>query len=123
MADLAELDIEYWDAEDGWVGAHMAKAKDVTIWAADEQKLFEFFIWLMSELDKREKQRKAHGHRGALFPGMEATTIDGKLHIRFHKFPGVGLECKRAYTSLKEWYALLVKAAIKANRTKRAQLN
>jgi hypothetical protein len=112
--ELPVLDIEYWDYDDGTVGARLSAQPDGEMWGRTMQTLVDALHWLALEVFKVEDQRKSLNSRMAMLDlGMQATWIDGRYTVRFLSRPGFGVSfSKEKYLAhwLKEWVNIALQA-------------
>lgn len=106
---MNELGIEYWDYDDGSVGAKFVEA-DGDIWAGDEQILFSSMLALCIAVQEAQQEVNAEGKPRVVNLGMQGKWTDGVYAVRWLTLPRFGV----SFTSqekLQKWLEQLVKVA------------
>jgi streptogramin lyase len=110
-----DIDIEYWDYDDGSVGGRVAGAPDGEMWAEDERTLGHGIGFLIEQVSETERAARATGKnplRTLATMGMQGAWLDdGRYHVRFLPVKGFGVSFSNE-SGLKAWLSVFVKAAI-----------
>jgi hypothetical protein len=116
--ELPKLDIEYWDNEDGSVGARLETFHDGDIWAKDFDTLAMGIIFLMDHMMEAERRRqKNNAQKGMFGGGMNAMIDGGDLLVRWPQVKGFGVSFK-SKDNFVSWMGEVLKIAIEAEQKK-----
>jgi hypothetical protein len=104
---MKELGIEYWEYDDGTVGAQFEGVPG-NIYAKNAQILMTAINWLaQSVLTENKRAKKAKAKMRKLDVGMQGQWIDGMFTVRFLPVPGFGVSFEKA-EQLQTWLKHLI---------------
>ena len=111
-----DIDIEYWDYDDGSVGARIAAAPEGDIWAETETTLFAGIGHVIDGVDTVEQAARAAGDKTSTRMltslGMQGMWIDGRFTVRFLPVKGFGVTFDTE-DGLRTWLNTFVRLAVR----------
>lgn len=107
---MNELNITYWDLDDGSVGAKIANVEG-DIWASDAETLFCSIHALCAAIEKESQRALAQGTPHMVDMGMRGQWIRGEYLVGFRTLPNFGVSFANE-EKLATWIAHLVKTVV-----------